>query len=266
MDNPKPQRIIWREVAVCLFVLAIVNFVLFPQWSPSPEQRAKARRAICLSNLKQRSLAFTQYEQDNDGVAPNGLHFIGVASKRRPTGLGWANQIFEIAEDPQIFRCESDTTVAEPGAGDVISYAYNHDIALVPRSSRWKNPAKTVMLFEVSGVVAPLEKWPSRAQMAAGPLSAVGNGTELLTDGQFPQKVTLATDNIGGRPLLISSVPRHANGANYLLADGHVKNLSPDQVSSGDEATRSKDAQTGTIAGKAAGTLGPKYEVTFSTR
>ena len=37
----------------------------------------------------------------------------------------------------------------------------------------------------------------------------------------------------------------HSNGSNFLLADGHVKNLRPGQVSSGHQSNSGQDQETG---------------------
>ena len=61
--------------------------------------------------------------------------------------------------------------------------------------------------------------------------------------------------------------PRHFDGANFLMADGHVKWFKPEKVCGGNNAQGVSD---GPVAdnpdnARAAGTSHPGYAVTFST-
>jgi prepilin-type processing-associated H-X9-DG protein len=224
--------------------------------------------------MKPFGLAIIMYAQDYDERTPGGLRPTFIEGRNTFRGLGWATQIHpyvvradnENTYDRNPYVCPDDQTPDDPNSGQVISYAFNEDIARAPGDASLDNPATTVMLFEVSGAHARIKSWPTASQIASDPLAPVGDGNGLLSGGMLNEHVILATGNIGGRPLLISSIPRHTSGTNYLIADGHVKYLAPDQVSSGDEAINSDAQQTGTFVGRAAGTLNRRYQATFSTR
>jgi prepilin-type N-terminal cleavage/methylation domain-containing protein/prepilin-type processing-associated H-X9-DG protein len=51
------------ELLVVIAIIAILAAILFPVFA---QARAKARSAVCLSNMKQMGLAFTMYAQDYD--------------------------------------------------------------------------------------------------------------------------------------------------------------------------------------------------------
>ena len=109
--------------------------------------------------------------------------------------------------------------------------------------------------------------------------AASGDGTPInLIDGIFPRTVYYATGGGGGRPSLyrppLCEWPptRHGadkdgtDGANYLLADGHVLWLGPDQVSTGSNARNPADGENGVTFGRAAEVESSEFLATFSLR
>jgi len=102
-------------------------------------------------------------------------------------------------------------------------------------------PAVSVVLVEVEGVVGD----PSIPTGNAGIITTLTSS--LDTGGS-----STATGPIPGAPASESCFPirhctwgppRHFEGANYLLADGHVKYYQPSQVSPGWTAATSVSAQ-----------------------
>ena len=157
-------------------------------------------------------------------------------------------------------------------------------------------PAKTVLFFEVGPAGATLTTRPNMLDGSVvgntgitGSAESDGKGG-TLTDPTYPLttsifgKALYATGNVGGRLLNggtkngktvgSGSTPRHAGGANYIACDGHVVWLRPEAVSGGDNAVApdcsqgTEPGQPGDCAGqwegKAAGTAGGKYALTFS--
>src|SRR3712207_2136374 len=68
------------ELLVVIAIIAILASILFPVFGRA---RENARRASCLSNMKQLGLAFMQYTQDYDEILPlamrgvNGINKLG---------------------------------------------------------------------------------------------------------------------------------------------------------------------------------------------
>src|SRR5438445_10640700 len=58
------------ELLVVIAIIAILAAILFPVFARA---RESARRATCLSNLKQLGTAFQMYAQDYDETYPSGL-------------------------------------------------------------------------------------------------------------------------------------------------------------------------------------------------
>ena len=167
-----------------------------------------------------------------------------------------------------------------------ISYFYNRNVALDTKSSTFAAPADTVMLGEVAGGSANIREADERNP--ENTYSSAGNGLTILasTDGanetQASGGLRYATGALGGYgreagcPLwpfyAPQSTPRHggssaeSKGSVYVMADGHVKFFKPEQVSPGDDAASSKEAQD-CAHHRAAGTAQRKdFAVTFSVR
>lgn len=274
------------ELLVVVAIIALLAAILFPVFT---RVRENARRASCQSNLKQLGLAFVQYSQDYDERLPLGMNVKPANDWPLENRGGWAGQIYSYVGSAQVFKCMSDSKGS-------MSYGYNGAICFsasgsfgnaVPQLARFNSPAKTVMLFEVTGNSIPtarLEMSDEGISLPAnqvnfstryspiatgfgvnsGELSGVyGNGGNSGGNGKF------ATGNLGGRSLQGSTSGagqqpiwgRHLEGSNFLAADGHVKWLKHTQVSCGVKAAQPTDAQgastggTGLAAGaSAAGT------------
>jgi prepilin-type N-terminal cleavage/methylation domain-containing protein/prepilin-type processing-associated H-X9-DG protein len=200
------------ELLVVIAIIAILAAILFPVFARA---RENARRASCLSNLKQIGLGMAQYTQDYDEHYP--VYFPGNGiSGARP--YGWADAISPYVKSDQIFQCPSDP--ARPGANNpensgYSDYAYNF----------WIGGWRTVSLT------------PTRQSGLSLSIFTQASLTVLLTDAA-PQNATNYT--VGGNPESVNApgelfnpvdtgrayLPgaiRHLDGANMAFADGHAK-------------------------------------------
>ncbi len=87
------------ELLVVIGIIAILLAILIPTVRAAREQ---ARRAICLSNLRQLTTAWLAYADDNDGKLVKGFAFSNY--KLDDGGLkrafnGWAGMPFVMATD-----------------------------------------------------------------------------------------------------------------------------------------------------------------------
>lgn len=149
-------------------------------------------------------------------------------------------------------------------------------------------PARVVLLFEVSNIPVSITDTQTDGQSAWGnagawqttnPCGHVGSfvdctfpGAYSGVDGLLPLYVT---GNMGGvllngatikgvtQPGARGSIPRHGDGANYLICDGHVVWLRPEQVSPGASAGTENSPQSVTAA---AGTADTHCVLTFSSK
>lgn len=269
------------ELLVVIAIIGILASILFPAFARA---RENARRASCMSNMKQLGLGLLQYSQDYDEKLPAGV--IGSFFNSQPLGLGWAGQIYPYIKSAQIFKCPSDSFVPPSTTDSAISYSYNlaivrngddctsgvFDTGINGTISKFNATAKTVMLVEITGTPANLSaanesggatssgytNWYSSVTEGYG-INPIYNGiptTPKFVTGQMSRGVPggsgLDPDKLNGR---------HLNGSNYLLVDGHVKWLRGDKVSTHNAAATPAGAEDGC---RAAGTENPNYAITFS--
>ena len=222
------------ELLVVIAIIAILAAILFPVFAKA---REKARQTSCASNLKQLGLAFSQYEQDYDELMPSGNNTTwGV--------FGWSSQLYSYVKSTAVYQCPDDTIPTAPPYPYAVSYAYNYNIAdrnhgfpghlsIVKLTS----PVKTIMLCEVSGMTADITNTTSSVSPVTTGLATnntIGPSNLQAFDTAFVGVGDFQTGPIGGRPS--DNTGRHTDGANYLLADGHVKWLRATNVSGGYEA------------------------------
>jgi prepilin-type N-terminal cleavage/methylation domain-containing protein/prepilin-type processing-associated H-X9-DG protein len=262
------------ELLVVIAIIAILAAILFPVFARA---RENARRASCQSNLKQLGLGLMQYSQDYDERMP--VTNLSTAACGDSVGAGWGTRIFPYTKSTQVFVCPSDSGYLDSGYVR-ISYAYNSAIgssnsarAISGALSAMNSSAQTVLAFEVSHAEMPAG-WN---RSTADPQDFANVGTPASYGRSFASNEGCSTATIfatgtplGGVAVTASdstvnlSDGRHLAGANYLMADGHVKWFKSSKISPGYKAANSSDAQDAT-SGAAAGTqnLG-SAAVTFS--
>lgn len=184
------------ELLVVIAIISILAAILFPVFARAQEN---ARRASCMSNLKQIALGFIMYTQDYDERYP-AVNWTG-GTYRFPNGDSssanpWQLKIYPYVKSVQLFNC--------PSADSALMWKGNYQ-------SNISYGANTGMLTGAeSQILAGVEK-PSQ--------------TVMVLDSNFqayrpfyPDDSTTYNWN-AARALL----DRHLGGANLAFADGHVK-------------------------------------------
>jgi len=156
------------ELLVVIAIIAILAAILFPVFA---QARAQARKATCISNLKELALGQTMYIQDYDerfckwqpgGVQPD--------SWAQPQGAGWwMNEIYPYIKNLGIYACPQDTRADNQANG----WGY----AIVPGS----NP---VQFYRSS---YGMSEW----------LNNSDNSYNRLASVQYPSNTFMMSDAIG---------------------------------------------------------------------
>jgi prepilin-type processing-associated H-X9-DG protein len=203
---------------VVIAIIAILAAILFPVFARA---RENARRASCLSNLKQIGLAFMQYEQDYDDHFP-------LSSYDPDTNghVSWTISAQPYMKSIQLFRCPSDSgtrwnTPASPENGNnyyTTSYIMNAWIAGqgvtgYHTSGSINSSSEFIILTDANTDYDPLQRdhfhpfyWVS-SDPAVTASSFMHNQTWNAAKGE--------TYEIALR--------RHLETFNALYADGHAK-------------------------------------------
>jgi len=190
------------ELLVVIAIISILAAILFPVFARA---RENARRASCMSNLKQIGLAIMQYTQDYDERYPymssydsSNIPYTSPHNGR----LSIYMQIYPYTKSYDILRCPSapDQTGGQTpiyATNDAGSYPINRLIfndAGVTLASV-SQPASRIMIHEIGKVEKKVRYSPAYSGTLSGYVHWLTSG---LDDSHF-------------------------NGGNLLFADGHVK-------------------------------------------
>mgnify|MGYP001096345646 CR=1 FL=1 len=203
------------ELLVVIAIIAILAAILFPVFARA---RENARRASCMSNLKQIGLGMMMYVQDYDGKYFWGC-FGDATHPGAPGTVGdcvsyWAPTSYTdttrygflqpYIKSIQLFSCPSGNATASYPSG----YAYNL-VAGVPSGvlseSTVENPSEMIAFFDTTWAL-----W-GYAPTANSWTTGTWNVEFCRTAGASPCP---AADQHYGR---------HLDGANTAYMDGHVK-------------------------------------------
>jgi len=238
------------ELLLVMVIVLIIAAILFPVFV-RPRRHGNGHTS-CASNLKQLNLAFAQYLQDYDMKYP--------AGQGTHRGSGWAGAVYPYVKSTGVYLCSEETPSGDTHANPPrysVSYAFNQLLAQTDKetvagntysglgtvSAKMTDPSKTILLFEVSGSQADITD-PLEGASMRDRTSLAGNGVNLETvDGgntehvadmrlngaQYATGHTLGWDQTAQTAQWADS-PRHEGSANYALADGHVKAVSPQRA------------------------------------
>ncbi len=201
-----PFHSIQRFVAVFLSFVAI--FVGLTLWLTSA--RENMRQYSCSMNQRQLWLAMQQYLQDSDGkfprttfggpkVAGKGLLYTPIA-KYKGQPVGWADALIPYFYSESMLMCPSEgNTITTPAKTHYTDYYMNSNLSEKYRLQLLR-PESTIVFAD-------------------------GGGTDISDATYARSSIPAAWINDPNSP-----ANRHCNAANYVMADGSLEWLKPNQV------------------------------------
>jgi prepilin-type N-terminal cleavage/methylation domain-containing protein/prepilin-type processing-associated H-X9-DG protein len=217
------------ELLVVIAIIGILAAILFPVFARA---RENARRASCMSNMKQIGLGIMQYVQDNDEHYPPAWHSLGDDGRDgnpadresdpakpggifviTPNGSGgpdhyrtWMDFIYPYVKSTQVFVCPSSKVgSATPSYGYSVGFSgFGSIYALFTGAATGtysKNtPISMAAVTRPSGVICVAE-YSNGYSYATSPTNMVQNAP------------------VAGNTI----VTPHLDGGNAVYADGHAK-------------------------------------------
>ena len=205
--RPSPDGFTLIELLVVIAIIAILAAILFPVFQ---RVRENARRISCVSNLKQLTLAITQYTQDSDERMPDitdGSPGSGMAGGWSfYTGFGTAGLKFDVTQ------------------GSVYQYVKSTGVYLCPDDSGGQQTGNS---YAISSCVASFARDPSPGgYLRIGKaLSQFNNPAGMIVFcEEFSGGASAGSTNDGYYSAVVDHINvRHTGGSNFAFLDGHAK-------------------------------------------
>jgi prepilin-type N-terminal cleavage/methylation domain-containing protein/prepilin-type processing-associated H-X9-DG protein len=236
------------ELLVVIAIISILASILFPVFARA---RENARRASCMSNLKQMGLAVMMYVQDYDETYPPA--YISTTQSPPPDGYWWVNYtlwfwpqiIYPYHHSHQILFCPSaaytvtGTITSSLGKPIANTDQYGANIMLFPpqvahsspvvNMAAVQSPSSTYMIMDAGNyVMAPVGYMAGISPVNGTPATSY----YLPGIGDLPGALTYTTSTSPAYEARLSDYMsgRHFHGLNVAFADGHVKWLKSSEV------------------------------------
>lgn len=223
------------ELLVVVSIIAGLAAILFPVFSRA---RENARRASCMSNLKQMGLAMTMYTQDYDermmslslGEKGGDYEFSPYPDGRTYDTNIWRAALYAYVKNVQVFNCPSaDSAIYWKGNRNSWStYAYNYSKPSGPAFSA--DGSRGVSLGANSGgaILAAIETPSETIAIAEGSTDRlIANFTDSnVSDGHVVTEETIKDTGEcyeGAKNYTSCLRAPHLDTMNVLFVDGHVK-------------------------------------------
>jgi prepilin-type N-terminal cleavage/methylation domain-containing protein len=229
------------ELLVVIAIIAILAAILFPVFARA---RENARRASCISNVKQIGLGVLQYLQDYDARFP------GTVTERQATDAARFGAVADTADaravfsfraklqpyikSVQVFRCPSAPDWGKAGPGQWYTTDYGFHLNEGKFSSGFGQQAwysaNPDFGYNEDTTESSIER---PAEFIVTAEAARGNG-DPSRGGLYPMSTPAQNWYPGSGLAEVSTQARawtrHFDGAVYGFSDGHAKWLKPEKT------------------------------------
>jgi len=207
------------ELLVVIAIISILASILFPVFARA---RENARRASCMSNLKQMGLAAMQYVQDYDEKMPPAYM---ATTQPTPDGLTWntnywywPQMLYPYHKSVQVLLCPS----SKPGANGTprqLNYGANQLVVIPP------GVPPTVLPLSSAAIVAPASTYllMDSGEYRIDPSFAVARNSSYYLPGIGKSGGSCGPASASPDADADCDSGRHFTGVNMAFADGHVK-------------------------------------------
>ena len=217
------------ELLVVIAIISILAAILFPVFARA---RENARRASCMSNLKQIGLALMQYTQDYDERLPASSYASTRPFPNSPTYHGttwlWWHMIYSYINNDQVFICPD--TAATWNTVTPYGYAIVQSAKTAANGSTFVWPyGYNVNLVTFPGGVPTGRSIASIPQVAVTPFAADSTYYLINADTKCSGSGAAAHDAVINPSCTANGnnddppIARHLDTFNMLFVDGHVK-------------------------------------------
>jgi prepilin-type N-terminal cleavage/methylation domain-containing protein len=214
------------ELLVVIAIIAILASILFPVFARA---RENARRASCLSNLKQIGLGIIMYTQDYDEHFPRSIASVGTfhggpyvpQTQAGWPGLtytsnghyyvSWMDMIFPYVKSVQVFQCPSQP---DPSSANSFapSYAYSSEVSSYGNDHYGLTTGHGLLIASVQR--------PSEVAMVVDTQSTYGYQNTPYGFASTPE----------AREGKLATRSPHFEGTNITYVDGHTKWMKTSQI------------------------------------
>jgi prepilin-type N-terminal cleavage/methylation domain-containing protein/prepilin-type processing-associated H-X9-DG protein len=225
------------ELLVVIAIIAILAAILFPVFSRAREQ---ARKAACVSNMKQLAQGMLMYAQDWDENFPcwqwGRDRGNPPVSGNPATPLPWYLATFPYVKNQDVYVCPSDSRCPDGGPRGrrccedckytrfPLSYGVNEMINYSFSLTQWQKPGETIMLADCNRSITAgadtTNHWSTGYVHRI--IMANGKSGSPPACGGCPNGINLA--------LMKDDYCRHSGGSVIAFMDGHVKWFKWDQI------------------------------------
>jgi len=199
------------ELLVVIAIISILASILFPVFARA---RENARRASCMSNLKQIGLGVMMYVQDYDETYPPGY------TKPGGTNTYLSTMIQPYTKSTQVFYCPSSPTISVTTS--ILNGQYGLNGLIFPIPSNNPVPLKMAAIQSAASTYMIMD-FGSYYASGIKSYSAAGSWEYLPGMGNAGGNCDASTPIPAGVRHDDCMTGRHFGGVNMTFADGHVK-------------------------------------------